>query len=224
MKQKAVLLVLCICLYRVCGYAELSGSEKVQHNASDINEVLGRLEEKISGMQTLQTGFIQEKNLAIFNQKVVLKGTVYMQKPALFAWHTEEPVRYSLIIKGNVVYQWDEDTNQVQRISLSKKPAFKTVIGQMRKWFSGVYTSLLGEYDVVILSDNPVSLKFIPRKTAVASDVISSVTVVFREDERYIYQIYIEEKSGDSTLLTFVDTLLNIPLDAAVWMAKPRVQ
>jgi hypothetical protein len=50
------------------------------------------------------------------------------------------------------------------------------------------------------------------------------VTVVFRKDERYIHQIFIEEKNGDSTLLTFVDTLLNIPVGAEAWEVKPRVQ
>ena len=224
LKKNALWLMLCLCLFGMHAHAEWSATENSQQAASNIDEVLGRLERKMSGMRTLQTGFIQEKKLAVFDQTLVLEGTIFLQKPALFAWHVKKPMRYSLVMKDDMVRQWDEDTRRVQQIPLSKNPGFQAVVGQMRQWFSGTYTSLLGEYDVMILKQRPVSLRFIPRKATVASNVIDSVTVVFRKDERYIHQICIEEKSGDSTLLTFVDTLLNIPVGAEAWEVKPRVQ
>lgn len=189
-----------------------------------IKELLGRLEKQISGMQTLQTDFIQEKELAVFKQKIILKGTVFLQKPGQLAWHVKEPVRYSLIMKDGMIRQWDEETGNIQEISLSKNPAFQTALGQMQEWFSGTYTSLLKEYQVSIVSEKPLSLKFNPREDALAANVIKNVTVVFREDERYIHQIHIEEKSGDSTRLTFVNTRLNPSLDESVWKAGTGVQ
>jgi hypothetical protein len=45
------------------------------------------------------------------------------------------------------------------------------------------------------------------------------VTVDFRKDEQYINRIFIEEKSGDTTNLSFVDTHLNISLEESVWKA-----
>ena len=218
------MLILYICLLGIDGYAEPSVNEESQHTPSEIGEVLGRLEEKMSRIQTLKTGFIQEKDLAIFNQKVILKGTVFLQKPSLFAWHIKEPIRYSLVIKGDVIRQWDEDTDRVQQVSLEKNPAFQTVVEQMRKWFSGTYTSMLKEYDVTILKQHPVSLKFTSLESTIASKVINRINVIFREDERYIHQIHLEEKSGDSMLLTFVETQLNVLIDAAAWKVRPRVR
>lgn len=224
LKKHAVILMLCLCLFGVRASAEPLANGESPHVGSNIDGVLCRLEEKMSDMQTLQTGFVQEKKLAVFDQTLVLEGTIFLQKPARFAWHVKKPMRYSLVMKENTVRQWDEDTQQVQQISLSKNPAFQAVIEQMRQWFSGTYTSLLAEYDIKLLKQRPVSLRFVPRKTTVASNVINNVTVVFRDDERYIHQICIEEKSGDSTLLIFVDTLLNIPVGAEAWEVKPRVQ
>lgn len=224
MWKKAVLFVLCVCLYGMCAHAEPSVNEKVYHIAPDTGKMLSRLEQKMSGIQTLQTNFVQEKKLAVFNQKIVLKGTMYLQKPTLFAWHVREPMRYSMIINGNMLCQWDEDTNMVQQISLAENPAFQVVIAQMKEWFSGKYTALLENYTITIPIKNPVTLEFIPRETTGIHSVINRVTIVFREDEQYIYQIYIEEKSGDSMLLTFVDTQLNDPINAAAWEVKPRVQ
>ena len=224
MKLRTIVLILYVCMLGIDVYAEPSVNEESQPTVSDIGEVLGRLEEKMSRMQTLKTSFIQEKDLAIFNQKVVLKGTIFLQKPSLFAWHVKEPVRYSLVIKGDVLRQWDEDTNRVQQVSLEKNPAFQAVIGQMRKWFSGTYTSMLKEYNVTILKQYPASLKFTSLESTVVSKVINSVIIIFREDERYIHQIRLEEKSGDSMLLTFVETQLNVPIDAAAWEVRPRVR
>ncbi|MDM8525428.1 outer membrane lipoprotein carrier protein LolA [Desulfococcaceae bacterium HSG8] len=215
MKKNIILLSLLWCLI----FAHVSAAE-----TSDIKDILSSLEKKVSGMQTLQTDFVQEKELAVFNQKLILKGTVFLEKPARLAWHVTEPMRYSMIMKDQMIRQWDEDTNEIQEISLAKNPAFQTAVGQMQEWFSGTYTSLLREYEVALFKKNPTALKFTPRENALAANVISSVTVFFREDERYIHQIYIEEKSGDNTRLTFVNTVLNPSFDKTVWEVKPGVR
>ncbi len=224
MKKKAALLTIYLFLFWACAYAGSSANEQDQDASAGIERVLERLEEKMSGITTLKTDFVQKKKLAVLDQPLVLKGTVFMQKPSLFAWHVKEPMRYSMVMKDEIIRQWDEDTQRIQQVSLSDNPAFKAVIRQMQDWFSGAYMSLFREYNVTVINEDPVSLKFVPRKTATAYDIIDGVTVIFEKDERYIRRIYIEEKSGDNTVLSFVDTLLNIPLDDAVWKVKRRVQ
>lgn len=224
MRNNRLIFMLFFYILVVCGISDLFANEISQNSSSEVYEVLSGLEEKMSHMQTLKADFIQEKNLAIFNQKLILKGTLFLENPARFAWHVKEPMQYSMVVKDNVLRQWDEETKEILRVPLSKNLAFKTIIGQMREWFSGTYTSLLNEYDVIILSNSPLSLQFVPRSASVASNLINSVTVVFREDERYIKKIHIKEKSQDSMILTFGDTFLNIPLTNAAWEVKPRVQ
>jgi outer membrane lipoprotein-sorting protein len=220
----AALLILVLCLCWWTAGAEPPADARAAAASADVEGALGRLEERMSAVQTLTSGFVQEKRLAVLQQPLVLKGTIYMEKPALFAWHVREPVRYSMVIRDDVVRQWDEDTQRVQRITLSKNPAFKMVLWQMRGWFSGAYKSMLGEYEVRVLNETPVSLEFVPREGSFAEAAIESVTVVFGSDERYIREMHIAEKGGDSTLLSFVDTLLNAPIDPSAWQVEPRVQ
>lgn len=190
----------------------------------EADEVLSQLEENMSDIRTLKADFIQEKELAVFKDKIILKGAIFLEHPALFAWRVQEPVRYSLIINGDTLHQWDEDTGEVQRLSLANNPNFQIAIAQMKNWFSGRYASLRGEYQIKILQQNPISLKFIPNKTAITSSVISSITITFREDKKYIHKIQIEEKEGDSTLLTFLNTEINCRFDDATWKAEPHVR
>jgi outer membrane lipoprotein-sorting protein len=205
-------------------YAEPSSIKTHKNIAPDLYEVLHRLEDKTSEIRTLKTEFVQEKELAVFKEKIILKGMIFLQKPELFAWHIIEPLSYSMVIKGDILSQWDENTKKIQKISLAKNPAFQVAISQMKDWFSGKYTSMAEDYNIIILKRKPVFLKFIPKKNTIVSNVIDTVTVIFRDDERYIHQIYIKEKSGNSTHLTFVNTQLNTPLDEAAWEVKARVR
>ncbi|MFO7667045.1 MAG: outer membrane lipoprotein carrier protein LolA [Desulfobacterales bacterium] len=211
-------------LFSAAAYGYAQDSQASEKTRTDLNAVLSRLEKKMSGIKTLKTGFVQEKELAVFKQKVILKGAVYIEKPARLAWHVNEPMKYIMVMSQDMISQWDEDTNKVQKISLSKNPAFEAAIGQMQKWFSGEYTPLLKEYEIVLLKENPASLKFTPRAETFAGNVIKSVTVDFRKDEQYINRIFIEEKSGDTTNLIFIDTHLNIPLEDSVWKVNPGVK
>ncbi len=178
----------------------------------------------MSGVETLTADFSQEKHLVVLEGPLVLTGTVLMQTPDRFSWIVREPLRYSMVIRGEVVHQWDEDTQRIQKMSLSKNPVFKMAIRQLRDWLSGAYGSMLGDYEVTILDREPISLEFVPRDTALARDVIDRVTVTFERDEHYIRKIQILEKRGDRTVLTFTNTLLNSPIAPSAWKVKQDVQ
>jgi outer membrane lipoprotein-sorting protein len=224
MTKRLAFRVLCLCLFWIPASPASAGSETAPEALSDVREVLLRLEDRVSGVQTLTADFIQEKHLVVLDEPLVLRGTIFMQTPDHFAWIVREPLRYSMVIRGEVVHQWDEDTQRIQKMSLSKNPVFKTAIRQMRDWLSGAYGSMLGEYDVTILGREPISLEFVPRETALAREMIDRVKVVFDRDEHYIRQIQILEKRGDRTVLTFVNTLLNSPIAPSAWKVKQDVQ
>jgi outer membrane lipoprotein carrier protein len=188
--------------------------------AQDITVVLGELENTMKEIKTVQADFIQEKNLALFEQKIVLKGKVFIQKPDLLSWRVFTPLRYSMVMRGAMISQWDEDTNKVQSVSLDKNPSFQVAIAQMQNWFCGAYTSMQGDYTIVAVSKRPLVLEFTPKENALARNFITRVTVSFQDDSRYLKELRIEEKSGDSTGITFMNTLLNQPIPPKSWEVK----
>lgn len=182
--------------------------------------LLSRLGEKASGFKSLKTDFVQEKNLAIFKNKIIIKGRIYIQKPNKLAWHVDKPVRYSVLITDKSIRQWDEETNSVQEISLSRNPVFQNVVNQLTVWFSGDYSSLLADNNAHLLQNSPIILDFIPKETNIARKVIKSITITFRGDEKYIERIKILEISGDTTTIAFVNTVLNVPIEAGGFEVK----
>jgi outer membrane lipoprotein-sorting protein len=192
-----------------------------KHHYSVISDLLLYLRKQTSSISTIKTDFVQEKDLAIFKKKIALKGRIYLQKPYRIAWHVDEPIKYTVLITDKFIRQWDEDTDEVQEISISGNNIFRNVIDQLTVWFSGNYISLLENYDVRIRKQFPYVLEFIPKEKSIVNKVMKSITVMFREDARYLKQIEFQEISGDSTVIILENTVLNAPLDDNYFIIKP---
>ncbi len=191
--------------------------------SADVAALLDSLGRDVSRFQTLKTDFTQEKRLAVFQNTVVLRGRIFLQKPARIAWHVDAPLKYSVIISDASIRQWDEDTDRVQEITLAKNPVLQNVMQQLTVWFSGTYSSLLKDYEVLVDGEHPVRLRFTPKKTSMTAKVVKQVQIEFREDNKYLRRLTIIEQGGDSTSITFTGTLFDVPLDASDFEVKRRV-
>ena len=212
-----------VCLLLEIGVGAAEPRKEGSPTQADLSQLLARIGKKVSDFKTLKTNFIQEKEMAMFKEKLVLTGRIYLEKPNKVAWHVDKPLRYSVLITDKFIRQWDEDTNQVQEISLTKNPIFQNVIKQLTVWFSGEYGSLLDTNDVRLVKQNPLVLEFSPRANNDARKVIKTITITFREDETYLQQIRMQELSGDVTTIRFTNTILNAPLDSSSFEVKGHV-
>lgn len=207
-------------LVAVCLSGRASAADREQEPA-DMAAFLRDLGKGVSDFTTLKTEFVQEKEMAMFREKLVMKGRIFLQKPNKVAWHVDSPVRYSVLITDKLIRQWDEDTDKVQEISLVKNPIFQNVLNQLTVWFSGDYSSLLTINDVHRLQTDPIVLEFVPLQNNPARKVIKSITITFRNDRKYLKQIRIREQGGDVTSINFHNTLLNVPLDKDSFEVRP---
>lgn len=190
---------------------------------SDVAALLDSLGRGVGRFRTLKTDFTQEKRLAVFQNTVLLRGRIFLQKPARIAWHVDAPLKYSVVISDASIRQWDEDTDRVQEITFAKNPVLQNVMQQLTVWFSGDYSSLLKDYDVLVDGERPVILRFTPKRTSAAAKVVKQVRIEFREDNKYLRKLTIIEQGGDSTSITFTGTLFDVPLDALDFEVKRRV-
>lgn len=222
---RSLTFILAVCLPAFF-WVILTAAQEVQENPGPspaLSAVLHRLEEKMSGLKTLKTDFVEEKKLSAFRNSIRLRGHIYMERPGKLIWHVDEPVRYSVLITEEYVRQWDEDTNRVQEIPLSNNPVLRTVFSQMTVWLNGQFTTLLQEYKVELIQESPVVLACVPRDENVLKKVVKQITLSFQEDETYLKQIIILEAGGDSTTISFHDTVLNVPLDNRDFEVKGHV-
>ena len=219
-------LMLTLALTATTGIHSVRAAEPARSGASQPADLAGFLRNvgrKASNFKTLKTDFVQEKKMAMFKDRLTMKGRIYLEKPNRIAWHVDSPVRYSVLMTDKLVRQWDEDSNRVQELSLAKNPVFQNILGQLSIWFSGEYGTLLATNDVRIIRHEPLTLEFTPRDNNASKKIIRSITLTFRPDQSYLKQLRIQEMGGDVTTITFTNTLLNPPLNKSCFEVKGRV-
>ena len=185
--------------------------------------LLAELQSSLAGTTNVQSEFIQEKSLSLLQRTVIIKGRLAVEQPDRLSWQVLEPIRYNMVLDGAVLRQWDENTGKVQTMSLAGNPVFKVVVNQLRAWFSGRFDLLTQDFDArVDASVAAPKIIFTPKEGSFAFKVIERVVLTFREDRRYIHDLLIEERTGDRTLMTFTNSVLNAAIPATAWEVKPH--
>jgi len=185
--------------------------------AEPVDDLMRRLSAEFAAIRTVQTRFIEKKQIRILEQDMELSGRLAVEKPDRLAWRIEKPLACTLIISDGHVRQWDEDSRKVQSFSSRSNPVFSMVLDQMRNWFSGNFVSLQADYDVSVKQEKPLILAFKPHADSPNARVIEQVLVTIRDDLRYVKAISLEDSSGDTTVITFVDTVLNEAVPTETW-------
>ncbi len=185
--------------------------------------LLAELRKSLAGTTNVQSEFIQEKTLSVLQQKIVIKGRLAVAQPSRLSWQVLDPIRYTMVLDGAVLKQWDETTGKVQTMALAGNPVFKVVVNQLQGWFTGQFDLLTNDFTVAV-NDSAASPKitFTPREASFMSKVIRRVELTFREDRRYLHGLIIEEKTGDLTTMIFTNTVLNATIPATVWEVRPN--
>ncbi len=88
--ERPVFRILSLCFLWISASPVFAAGEGAAGVPPEVNEVLARLEERISGLRTLRADFVQEKHLAVLDEPLVLSGTLSMQKPDRFSWIVKE--------------------------------------------------------------------------------------------------------------------------------------
>ena len=187
-------------------------------------EVLSLLAQGLAGTTNVQASFKQRKHLALLEREIVIQGHLAVQAPDRLAWHVTAPIRFSIVLTGPVLQQWDEETKKVQRISLDGNPVFGVVARLLRGGLSGDVKSLAEDFDARILASTPPQVEFIPKGTSLAAKVVRRIVLTVREDQRYVQAILIEQLDGDRTDISFSDTRLNSPIAPAAWEVEPAAR
>jgi hypothetical protein len=94
----------------------------------------------------------------------------------------------------------------------------------MEKWFYGTFKSMQGDYKITLITEHPIVLEFVPSENSLSRNFIKRATIFFQDDERYIKEVRIEEKDGDSTSLVFVNAQLNQPILPNAWEVRADVR
>jgi outer membrane lipoprotein-sorting protein len=219
-----MLVPIAIVFIAASSFADAPSTEPAGPTTQGTIDLLQGIQDKLQTVRTVQADFVETKLLALLNHKLMIRGHLALERPDRLIWIVRQPVRYAIRIEGDEVRQWDEDTNRVDVIHLGGDPTFKAVSDQMKSWFLGNYKALGDSYNVYINTRRPVSFQFQPKSQSMVAGMLKRIDLTFQEDTNYVDSMSVEESSGDTTTVQFVNARVNQPIGEKLWEMPPHEQ
>jgi outer membrane lipoprotein-sorting protein len=161
-----------------------------------------RISERALKTNTIESDFIQEKNLSVLSEKIITKGHFYFKKENLLRWEYADPFNYVIIINKDKVMIKDED--KVSRYDMNANKMFKSINDMM---ISSVQGNVLNTKDYSIrYLENPQF--FIAELTPLQKgtrEVLKTINLFFNRDEYFVAKVKMMEPSGDYTSIDFIN-------------------
>ena len=184
---------------------------------SDMAEILAN----VANFKTLRTKFVQTKHLKSFKKPMVLNGELCLDRPGKrFAWHVENPLKYSCIIADGKLTQWDADSDKTVSVPFSKYPMLEMLSDAMTAFASGDLKTLEKDFDAERGKDGVIVLR--PRSERFAASLITEVELSLDDSKTKIVKVRASEKNGDVTELVYSDSVFDSDIPDTLWQAKRK--
>jgi outer membrane lipoprotein-sorting protein len=191
-------------------------SLSAQTPATPMKDVTGFKEKLVTmsdKVNTIESDFMQEKNLSMLSNKIISKGQFWYKKDNNIRWEYIQPYHYLIIISNNKIFI-KEDKNQKQYDIQSNK-----MFQEMNKFISGcIQGDILKnekEYSAGYFEDdNSYFVSLVPKAEALRK-MLNEVQIWFNRNDLTVSRIKMIEYGGDYTRISFMNKKLNtdIPIE-----------
>jgi len=175
----------------------------------DIPDFKVKMKQKNQSVSTMKCDFVQEKQLSFMAQKVISKGNMKYKKPDMMKLEYSSPFQYIMSLNKGKVYV--KDNGKVNKFDTQTNKLFKYINDLM---ISTVQGNVLDNKDFKIVYKENSKLYLIemePIQDAM-KEYISKVKIYINKTDFEVIKTEMSEKSGDYTLITFLNRVYNISL------------
>jgi outer membrane lipoprotein-sorting protein len=162
---------------------------------------------------SIESDFIQEKNLSVLSEKIISKGKFYYKKENNIRWEYSEPYNYLIIISNNQLYTRD-DKNQKQFDIESNK-----MFQEMSRFISGcIQGDILKDdknYKIEYFENSKrYFVRLFPNNEKM-KQMLREVQIYFDKKDLTVASLKMIESGDDYTRIDFINKKLNtnIPVE-----------
>lgn len=173
----------------------------------DVQAFKMKLETMSKQVNSIESDFVQEKNLSVLANKITSKGHFIFKRENNIRWEYLQPYQYLIIISNNKIFI-KEDKNQKQYDIQSNK-----MFQEMNKFISGCIQGdiLKNEQDFRIgyfEDEKNYFVSLVPKSDAMKK-MLSEVQIWFNKTDMTVSGINMVESGGDYTKIDFINKKLN---------------
>jgi len=174
----------------------------------EVEQFSASLMERSAGMTSLESPFIQEKLLQMFNKKMVSTGNFRFKREDKLEFSYQAPMKYRMVINGTKLKI--DNGGKVQIISLNNNPVVKEMKLLIQASFLGRLQELDNSYSITYFraKDGSIVVEVIPKVKSV-SDMIKKITVTFDPHTVLVSRLKLEEGAQGITTYSFTKPQIN---------------
>lgn len=180
---------------------------------TDVPGFKSKLESMAGKINTIESDFVQEKNLSVLSNTIVSKGHFCYKKDNNIRWEYVQPYKYLIIISGGKIFI-KEDQGQKQYDIESNR-----IFREMNNFISGCIQGdiLKNEKDFqagYFENEKNYFVTLVPKAESMRK-MLNEVQIWFDRNDLTVLRIKMLETGGDYTKIDFVGKKLNtqIPLE-----------
>ncbi len=165
-----------------------------------------KLAELSKKTKTIESDFVQEKNLSVLSEKIITKGHFCFKQKNKVRWEYTEPFKYLIIINNEKFYIKDDDNEKTYDINSNKvfREVNKIIIGSING-------DLLNSKDFrceILKGSKYYLVKLYPLRKELKV-FLKRIEIYVDANDYTVSKVKMVEFSGDYTFITFINKKLN---------------
>jgi len=172
----------------------------------DLEKLGEQLNIQAANTGSIQSRFIQKKQLEFLDETIVSKGRFWFRKENSLRWAYEEPYEYAIIISDGKFHI--KDGEKVSAYDIESNTAFREINDLIIGMVQGSVMDQ-DKFDIKAFENEQQYLvKLVPRDVNMRS-VISNMEIYFDKEDLTVAEIMMKESESDYTVITFFDKQIN---------------
>ncbi|MDX2430053.1 MAG: outer membrane lipoprotein carrier protein LolA, partial [Bacteroides sp.] len=192
-----VLWILALVLLSASGFRKQDGFSPVENK----EQLMLKLNKQAGTIETIQSNFIQKKQLEFLDETIISKGSFWFKKDNNLRWAYQDPFDYVIVIhQGQFSIR---DGEQVSAYDIDSNPAFAEINKLIVDMVRGNITD--ERFEMVAFESNSQYLVKLVPKDETMKEAIATMEIYFSKSDLAVAEVIMKESEKDYTVITFID-------------------
>ena len=183
----------------------------------DTAALKAKIESMSKATSSIQSDFVQEKNLSLLSEKVVSKGHLVFKKDNLLRWEYTSPSKYLIVINKEKITIKDE--KKTTKYDMNSNKVFKEINDIMLSCVQGTIFRSNKFKTAYFENDKFYKLELIPLDKNM-KDTFKKINLFFDKSVTSVAKMEMVESNEDLTSIDFSNKKLNEPVAESIFIIK----
>lgn len=184
----------------------------------DAKELKTKILAKAKSTKNIQSDFIQEKHLSLFEEVIISEGEFYFQIPNLIRWQYNSPISYTIVMNGETIQIKDE--NGLKEYNINSNPIFREINKLLLSSLNGDIL-LSKNFKIEYYKNNEHYMARLLPQSSAMTDVLSNIEIYFNLIDYGVTGLKLTENTEDFTIINFKQRIINGEIPASTFKLRP---